>query len=366
MIYKKLGRTGERISVVSLGAEHLLGQPQAVIDEVVHAALDAGMNYMDLFMPEDSVREAIGSALGARRKDMMIAGHIGSVVQDGQSGRTRDMRESEEYVARLLRILRTDYIDAAMVFFVDTHEDLDVAFAPGGQLDLARRMKKEGTARFIGMSSHVPSVARAAVESGALDILMFPVNPAHDLKGDVDIDTMFGDEGYDVQGMHPSRAALYRACEKAGTAVVSMKTYGAGRLLAGHSMMNVKMTPVQCIHYALTRPAVVSAVTGCRSGLEVAAAAAYCAATDGEKDLSMLAQAKQYGGQGKCMYCNHCLPCPVQIDVAASMAALDAGTEDLAARLAKLSVHPSACIACGACTDRCPFGCVPPERFKAL
>lgn len=46
------------------------------------------------------------------------------------------------------------------------------------------------------------------------------------------------------------------------------------------------MTPVQCIEYALTRPAVASVMVGCKSCDEMQAAINWCNATKEEKDYT--------------------------------------------------------------------------------
>jgi len=64
------------------------------------------------------------------------------------------------------------------------------------------------------------------------------------------------------------------------------------------------------------------------------------------------------------MYCNHCLPCPVGIDIGETTRLLDrmeapaSGFDPsvLRASYAALSAHAGDCIACGVCESRCPFG----------
>ena len=80
MQYKPIGKTGLNASIIGLGCEYFdIGNPPyGQIKETIDAALDGGVNLFDIFMPGREVRETIAKALGPRRKDIMIQGHIGS------------------------------------------------------------------------------------------------------------------------------------------------------------------------------------------------------------------------------------------------------------------------------------------------
>ena len=64
--------------------------------------------------------------------------------------------------------------------------------------------------------------------------------------------------------------------------------------------------------------------------------------------------------EGECCYCNHCLPCPVNVDVGKTLRLFSSAeggvTESLKAEYAALPAKASECIACGTCAERCPFG----------
>ncbi len=366
MQYRPLGKTGLSASAVGLGAEHLDNKPYATVEETIHAALDAGINIMDLFMPGEEVRSHIGRALGKRRKDMIIQGHIGSCDLREQYDRTRDVAVCERYFEALLRCLDTDYIDLGMFFFIDTEEDYKAAFE-SPYSDYVQKLKREGKILHIGASSHDPAIAARMVETGLIEALMFPVNLAFDLLPP-NADDMFStlENGFkpgDLTGFDETRQALYRLCEARGVGITTMKTLGAGKLIsAEHTPFEKPMTVAQCIHYALSRPAVASTLLGCASRQEVETAVAYFAASDEEKDFSPAANGLKAMFKGACVYCNHCLPCPAEINIAAVHRALDlarlgAGAEKSAAALrASFEAPPSDCIECGACESRCPFG----------
>ena len=191
MRYRKLGRTEVDVSVVGLGAEYLEKVSRDTIVSVVDEAVDNGVNYIDLFMPASTVRDNFGIALKNRRQKIMVAGHLGAVLEKGQYCKTRDNAVAEQFFNDLLTRLRTDYIDVLMLHFVDEPDDYETVFGPDGLLSMAIRLKKEGKARFIGMSSHKVPVALKAVKSGDIDVLMFSMNPVFDtLTADMEVDAV--------------------------------------------------------------------------------------------------------------------------------------------------------------------------------
>ncbi len=365
---RAVGNTGIRAGIIGLGAEHLDNNPFELADEVIGAAIDNGINIMDLFMPGKTVRANIGRALAGRRDKMLIQGAIGSVDLREQYDVSRDLAVCRRYFEDLLRCLKTDYIDFGMLFFVDTHADID-AMLDNGIVEYARKLKQNGTLRAIGASAHNPDTARRLVEEGLADMLLFSINPAFDMMpGTADILQMIGGTAASlVTRMDPERAGLYRLCQSRGVGITVMKAFGAGKLLsAEHSPFAAALTPGQCIHYALTRPAVASVLVGCRSRKEVEAATAYLHLDDAERDYSQAVSAFRQGGEGgfagSCVYCNHCLPCPAKIDIAAVTKYLDIARlntanipPSIAQHYRSLAARASDCVECGNCESRCPF-----------
>ena len=366
MQMRSLGRCGIQVGQVGLGCEHLQGKDFNQIAAVIDAALAQGINCLDVFMSEPQVRSDIGKALAGRRQQVVLQGHIGSVWQEGQYARSRALTLCQSFFTDYLTRLNTDYIDIGMLHFVDTDADYE-AVRDGGLLDYALRLKKEGVIRAVGMSSHNPLVAARAVQEGWLEVLMFSLNPAYDLlPEDTDIDGLFEPTSYQqaLNGINPARARLYQLCEQQGVGITVMKGLAAGALLsAKRSPFGQALTPAQCIHYALTRPAVASVLVGCQTPEEVAAAASYEQTPIHERDYApALTATAAYSIKGRCMYCNHCLPCPAHIDIAAVNKFLDLAllqeqpAATVRAHYDALDAHGEDCIACRACEARCPFG----------
>lgn len=364
MEYRKIGNTGMSASIIGLGAEHLDGKPYSVVEETIHAALEQGINIMDIFMPGDEVRKNIGKALGNRRKDMIIQGHIGSVDLREQYDISRDLDICKRYFDKLLTNLGTDYIDIGMLFFMDSDEAFQEV-KENGIIDYILDLKRQGVIRAIGMGSHNPNVARKVLETGIVDLMMFSINPAFDMtpaENDV-LETIGELEKQQYVTIDPVRYELYKYCEQQEIAITVMKTLGGGRLLsAEHSPFKKAMTPTQCIHYALTRPAVVSTLVGCQSAIQIDEAVSYLNATETERDYMDIINGFQGELSGKCVYCNHCQPCPVNIDIAMVNKYLDIALLDsnnvppsLIQHYGSLSTSGADCIGCGSCEDRCPF-----------
>jgi predicted aldo/keto reductase-like oxidoreductase len=365
MLYRNIGKTGISASIIGLGCEHLSGQPFSLVDEVLGTAMDQGVNIIDCFMPGTEVRRNIGRLIRGRRDKVLIQGHIGSTDIHEQNDVSRDLATCKKYFEGLLSAMRTDYIDFGMFFFVDTPADFSQVFE-SELLEYGRDLKKRGIIRALGASCHNSVTARRIVETGEVDLIMFSVNPAFDMTpAESDIYELLDDtklkQNFKLR-IEPSRAALYRLCAERDVGITVMKPFCAGKLLsAGQSPFARPMSAGQCIHYALTRPAVVSVLAGCKNRAEVLEAVAYLDLSDAERDYSAVIENYQGDFRGNCMYCNHCLPCPSFIDVAAvtkylDIAALHKTIPPTAAQHYRaLDKHGSDCVACGSCERRCPF-----------
>ena len=365
MQYREVGKTGKKASIIGLGCEHLDGKPYEQVESTIHAALDYGINYLDAFMPGRAVRENIAKALGNHRKDVFIQGHIGSTDINQQYDISRDMPTVQKYFEECLRIFG-GYIDFGMLFFIDSEEDFDKTFN-GGLADYAQKLKRNGDIGHIGFSSHKPEMAAKVVKTGIVEAMLFSINLAFDLCPPDKYTLESIDKGWnkdEFRGLDPERAALYTLCEQQGVGISVMKTLGAGKLISPeHTPFSKPMSVSQCVHYALSRPAVFSTLLGSKTADEVKEAVAYFEASDAEKDYTPFLNEINNDFVGNCVYCSHCQPCPVDIDIAMVNKYLDI------ARLDKNNIPPSIrshykslgnlgsdCISCGNCENRCPFG----------
>lgn len=374
MQYRRLGKTNLMVSEIGFGAEWMERHNYEECKAVIDRADELGINILDCWMSEPNVRTNIGKALAGRRERWFIQGHIGSTWQDGQYVRTRDVDKCRIAFEDLLARLQTDYIDLGMIHFIDQENDWDAAFN-GPYIQYVKDLKASGKIRHIGMSTHNPVMAKRAVESGFVEMILFSINPAFDLLPPTDnLDNYFAEEYQeDLGSIDPVRAELYKLCEQNDIGITVMKGYAGGRLFdAKRSPFGVALTPVQCIHYCLTRPAVAAVMAGYDTPEHVEQAVAYESASPEEKDYaSILAGAPRHTfSQGECTYCGHCKPCPAEIDIAMVNKYYDLAVMQtevpatVKAHYLALEQRADACVGCRSCESRCPFGVKIAERMK--
>ena len=75
-----------------------------------------------------------------------------------------------------LKLLHTDYFDVYQMHALKTMEDLDLAFGPGGVMEMMQQMKEKGIALNLGITAHSEAVALKAIELYDFDTVLFPIN----------------------------------------------------------------------------------------------------------------------------------------------------------------------------------------------
>ncbi len=371
MRYRNLGKTGLKVSEIGFGGEWLERHEQEESVELIRYAGTKGINIIDCWMPDPKSRDIIGAAIEGNRENWIVQGHIGSTYQNGQYVRTSDMKYVVPAFEDILKRMKTDYIDLGMIHYVDAVEDWNTAMNTD-YIKYVHELHYQGVIRHIGLSTHNPCIAKMAVETGFVEMILFSINPAFDMHpATEDLDEMFGEYEKGLSGIDQERAALYRLCEEKEVGITVMKGFFGGRLFdAKTSPFGTAFTPLQCIHYVLTRPGVSSILVGYDTKAQVDEAVAYETAEDEKKDYaSVIASAPIHSYSGQCTYCGHCKPCPMNIDIAMVNKFYDLAVqqpevpESVRSHYEALGVTASACIGCRGCESRCPFGVKVADRM---
>ena len=357
MEYRVLPHGGEKISVIGLGAGSLSGTEDEMV-AVLNMAIENGINYFDLAPSVEAPFFAYAKAFAGRREQIITQMHFGAVYKDGKYGWTRNLDEIRRQFEWQLQLLGTDYTDIGFIHCVDEWDDLDEVMN-GGLWAYMKSLKANGAIRHLGFSSHNPYIARKILDTGLVDMFMFSINPAYDYR-----------EGEYAIGEVAERAELYRDCERMGVGISVMKPFAGGQLLdAKTSLYKRALTHVQCFQYALDRPGVITVLPGVRNMDDLKTVLHYVDATPDEKDYSIIGEFTPQDATGVCVYCNHCQPCPLDINVGLINKYYDlalAGDDMAKSHYWNLPVRADTCAACGHCESRCPFHVKQESRMKEI
>jgi predicted aldo/keto reductase-like oxidoreductase len=239
--YRVLGRTGEKVSAIGLGGWHL-GLP--TVDEqlslrIVRTAIDRGLNFMDNSWDyNDGTSEIrMGKALRDGYRDKVF-------LMTKIDGRSR--KEAARQLDESLRRLQTDRIDLVQHHEIIRFEDPHRIFDDEGANSALLEARKAGKLRYIGFTGH---------KDPRIHLHMLEVAREHEFSFDT------------VQMPLNVMDAHYRSFEKLvlpelvkqKIGVLGMKSMANGIILKSGTV-----TPLECLHYALSLPTSV-VITGCDS-----------------------------------------------------------------------------------------------------
>ena len=360
MEYRQLPKGKEKIGTLGIGLGGIQNASAEEIEAVVRKAIDNGINFFDICGGGASIYAPFGKAIAGQREKVYFQLHFGAVYnEDGEYGWSRDLERIKKTFAWEMSLLGTDYADFGFLHCIDEDADYD-EIKSSGIFDYVLGLKKSGVIRHLGFSSHTPSVANRVLDEGVFDVMMFSINPAYDLEQ--------GDEF--ALGTTGERQALFRRCEAEGVGISVMKPFHGGQLLSDSTSPFKKgLTKEQCIQYCLDRPAVLAVVPGARSVADLDELLKYLTASAAEKDYSVISRFTPKSAMGHCVYCNHCQPCPMGIDIGLINKYYDlslAGDKMAHNHYDKISVKADACVACGHCEQRCPFKVKQEERMAEI
>ncbi|BAY48962.1 twin-arginine translocation pathway signal [Scytonema sp. HK-05] len=230
MIYRTLGRTGEKVSVIGLGGHHI-GRPKDEQEGIrlIRAAIDRGINFMDNSWDYHNGGSEIrmGKALrdGYRQKVFLMT---------KIDGRTK--QAATQQIDDSLKRLQTDRIDLLQHHEIIRMEDPDRVFAPGGAMEAVVEAQKAGKIRYIGFTGHKDPLVHlrmlevATQNNFHFDTVQMPLNV---------MDAHF--RSFEQQ--------VLPKLVTDGIGVLGMKSMGDQNILKSNTVK-----PIECLHYAMNLP----------------------------------------------------------------------------------------------------------------
>lgn len=164
---RKLGKTGEQLSVVGFGGIAVKDEAPGTASQLVGRAIaERGINYFDVAPSYGNAEERLGPALEPYRNGVFLACKTGK----------RMAAEAEQELYQSLENLRTDHLDLYQLHAVKTQEDVDTILGPGGALETFVKAREKGLVRFLGFSAHSEEAALRLMDAFDFDTILFPFN----------------------------------------------------------------------------------------------------------------------------------------------------------------------------------------------
>jgi len=227
---RRLGRTGEKVSMIGLGGFHLaekIGRSESI--RIVRSAIDRGITFMDNCWDYNNgeSEKRMGAALrdGYRQRAFLMT------KIDGRKKKTAARQIDES-----LRRLQTDHVDLLQIHEVIRMEDPDRVFAPGGAMEAVMEAKQAGKLRFIGFTGH---------KDPAIHLRMLDTAGRHQFRFDTVQMPLNVMDAHFRSFQHQVLPVLVR--EEIG--VLGMKPMGSGIILKSNTV-----NPIECLHYAMNLP----------------------------------------------------------------------------------------------------------------
>jgi len=239
MLYRTLGRTGEKVSAVGVGGYHIGVPAEEEGIRIIRTAIDRGINFMDNCWDyhKGGSEVRMGKALRDGYRDKVF-------LMTKIDGRTKKAAASQ--IDECLQRLQTDRIDLMQHHEIIRMEDADRVFEENGATAALLEARKAGKIRYVGFTGHKdPLVHLRALEVAAqhgyrFDAVQMPLSvlDAHFRSFEKQVLPMLVKENIGVLGMKP--------------------------LASGAAIRSGAVTAAECLHYALNLPTSV-VITGMES-----------------------------------------------------------------------------------------------------
>jgi len=327
-VYRTLGRTGLKITVVSFGAM-LTPEP-----EVIRVAIDQGINYINTarkYMGGKN-EETVGKAVKGLRDKIYIATKVLS--------ESRTKVEIIRDVETSLKALGTDYIDVIQLHDLTGVEKLNVVETK----EALTQLKKQGKVRFCGVTTHQNETAVLNALADDPDRFFDTCLVKYNFKSDKAVSI-----------------AIDRAAA-AGVGIIAMKTQIGGYDVKGLG----KISPHQAaLKWVLQNPNVTAAIPGMKDLTELREDIAVMGMPFKYADLRRLDRYSAAITPFYCSFCGTCeAGCPRGVEISTINRALmyaEGGYRDISLARATYAELPpqstaAACVECEGCTARCANG----------
>jgi L-galactose dehydrogenase len=175
MEYRRLGRTGLRVSALGFGASSLGGVFREIDEKegirAVHTAVDLGVNFIDVspFYGFTKAERVLGEALKTIPRDRYVletkVGRYGMQMEDFDFAAERVTRSVDESLSRL----KVDYVDIILCHDIEFG---DLTQVLNETIPALRRVQETGKARFVGVSGLPLQIFRRVLDQTDLDVVL--------------------------------------------------------------------------------------------------------------------------------------------------------------------------------------------------
>ncbi len=174
---RKLGSTGEKLSIIGFGGLVAKDSPPEVVEKNVSDSIKMGINYFDVAAAYGNAEENLGPVIKKYRDQVFLT----------SKSHRRDKKNTERLLNRSLKRLQTDHLDLYQMHALkDVEKDVKASFAKGGAIEAFEAAKKAGKIRYIGFSAHSVEAALTAMDMYDFDTILYPTNFCCHYKGKFD------------------------------------------------------------------------------------------------------------------------------------------------------------------------------------
>lgn len=328
--FRQLGRTGIEVFPLGFGGIPIQRLTKEEAVEVIHQAIERGVNFIDTARLYTDSEEKIGVALEGIDKKIYLA--------------TKSPADSKEEiladVENSLVNLGIDKIDIYQLHGVNDEETFEKRMGEGGALEGLKQAQKEGKIDYIGVTGHSTEILVKAIKTGEFDTVQFAYNF---IENDCEEELI----GY---------------CQENNIGMIGMKPLAGGRI--DDASITLK--------YVLNREGVVpipgiETIEEIKENVEITKGS--WEFTPEEKER--VEEFKEKLGDEFCRRCQYCQPCPEEIPISMVVRAQSfidrmpaEAIKDKNGWIYSSFQKAKNCTECGECIESCPYDLPIPELIK--